>query len=119
MSYNFIAHVELPVLDLDRTAAFLNDLFGWDFKAFGNGYYLYNKHKGTMVGLRRVATIHRGDTPVFHVLVDDIDAMLEKVPSLGGEVVRGKTVIPVYGWYAVINDVNGNHIGLYQAPSNQ
>ncbi len=109
-----IAHIEIPSTDLDKSKEFYKNLFGWEFKPFGTGYYLFNNHKGIMVGLRQVEKIVVGDTTRFHVLVEDIDAILKKAAELGGKTERVKTVIPVMGWYALLSDNIGNVIGLYQ-----
>lgn len=114
MANNLIAHVEIPSKDLDKTKEFFQNLFGWEFKAFGNGYSLYNTHKGFTVGLRKVDNVKEGDCTIFHVRVDDINAILNKANKLGGKTFRGKTTIPAFGYYALINDINGNTIGLFQ-----
>jgi predicted enzyme related to lactoylglutathione lyase len=114
MSELLIAHVEIPSTDLDRSSSFLNKIFGWEFKAFGNDYLLFNNYKGIMVGLRKVENVSAGDTTVFHVNITDIDEVLKKAKENGGKVNREKTVIPATGWYALINDPDGNTIGLYQ-----
>jgi len=36
------------------------------------------------------------------------------VTALGGKIVEPKTEIPGQGWYAVIDDTEGNQIGLYE-----
>ena len=109
-----IAHIEIPTTDLDRTKDFLLKLLNWEFKPFGKGYLLFNNHKGIMVGLRKAEKVSSGDTTVFHVNVESIDSILKNVESIGGKIKRGKTVIPAMGWYALINDPDGNTIGLYQ-----
>ena len=114
MSDLLIAHVEIPSTDLDRSSLFFNKIFGWEFKAFGNGYLLFNNHKGIMVGLRKVDKVTTGDTTVFHVNIKDIDEVLKKAEENGGKVKREKTVIPAMGWYALLSDPDGNTIGLYQ-----
>jgi len=114
MSELLIAHVEIPSTDLDRSSLFLNKIFGWEFKAFGNGYLLFNNHKGIMVGLRKVDNVATGDTTVFHVNIKHIDEVLKKAKENGGKVKREKTVIPAMGWYALITDPDENTIGLYQ-----
>jgi len=114
MSDLLIAHVEIPTTDLERESLFLKNVFGWEFKAFGKGYLLFNNHKGIMVGLRKVENIAAGDTTVFHVNITDIDEVLNKAKENGGEVKKEKTVIPAMGWYALITDPDGNTIGLYQ-----
>jgi len=114
MSDLLIAHVEIPSTDLDRSSSFFNKVFGWEFKAFGQGYLLFNNHKGIMVGLRKVENVAAGDTTVFHINITDIDEVMKKAKENGGKVNREKTVIPAIGWYALINDPDGNTIGLYQ-----
>lgn len=109
-----IAHIEVPSTDLDRSSKFLNSVFGWEFKPFGNGYLLYNNHQGIMAGLRKVEKVIVGDCTVFHVTVNSIDETLEKTKKYGGHIKTGKTTIPAMGWYALITDPDGNTIGLYQ-----
>lgn len=112
---SLISHIEIPAKDLDVSKEFFLKLFGWEFKNFGNGYLLFNDKKGITVGLKKYDEVNTGNTTIFHITVTDIDARLEKAVSLGGKIVRGKTVIPVMGYYALINDPDGNTIGLYQS----
>jgi len=114
MTAPLISHVEIPSTDLDKAKDFYNKLLNWDFKPFGNGYMLFNDHKGILVGLRKVERIAEGDNTVFHVSVENIDSCLEKCLKLGGSVKRRKTVIPAMGWYALFFDLDGNTIGLYE-----
>jgi len=109
-----ISHIEIPTTDLNRSSEFYKNVLGWDFKPFGNGYLLYNNHQGIMAGLRKVDSVVKGDTTVFHVTVDHLDQVLEKTKTAGGHIKTGKTTIPAMGWYAVIFDIDGNSIGLYQ-----
>jgi hypothetical protein len=114
MSDHLIAHIEIPATDLEKESLFLKNVFGWEFKAFGQGYLLFNNHKGIMVGLRKVENVAAGDTTVFHVNITDIDEVIKKAKENGGKVNREKTVIPAMGWYALITDPDENTIGLYQ-----
>ncbi len=114
MADHLIAHVEIPSSDLNQTKDFFNKVFGWEFKPFGNGYMLFNNHKGIMVGIRQVEKVNSGDSTVFHINVPSIDEVLNKVKSSGGNIFKGKTVIPAMGWYALLKDPQGNIIGLFQ-----
>jgi len=114
MSTPLIAHVEIPSTNLDRTSEFLKNVFGWEFKPFGNGYVLFNNHRGIMAGLRKVENVVNGDCTVFHVSVESIDEILEKAKNHDGQVKTGKTIIPAMGFYALLMDPDGNTIGLYQ-----
>ena len=114
MANQLIAHIEIPSTDLKRTQEFFNKVLDWEFKPFGNGYSLFNNHKGIMVGVRKVEQIVRGNCTVFHVNVESIDEVLTKAIESGGSVKRAKTVIPAMGWYALFYDPDGNTIGLFQ-----
>ncbi|QQS34899.1 MAG: VOC family protein [Ignavibacteriales bacterium] len=109
-----IAHIEIPSTDLERSKKYYSDVFGWDFRDFGNGYKLFNNHNGIMVGLRKVDSVASGNTTVFHVAVRDIEKVMTKCSDAGGKIFKSKTVIPAMGWYALINDIDGNVVGLYQ-----
>ena len=115
MSNQLIGHVEIPVVDLEKAKVFYDNVFNWDVKPFGKGYYLYNTKAGLTVGFRKVAAVTSGDTTIFQFHVDNIEAHLDRIKTHGGKVFREKTVIPVYGWYALFNDVDGNVIGLFQS----
>lgn len=114
MADQLIAHIEIPSSNLNQTKNFFNKVFGWEFKPFGNGYLLYNNHKGIMVGIRLVDKVNSGDTTVFHINVTSIDEIFLKVNSNGGSIFKEKSVIPAMGWYALFKDPQGNIIGLYQ-----
>jgi hypothetical protein len=114
MAETLIGHIEIPTTDLDKAKQFYFNVFSWDFKPFGNGYLLFNNHKGIMVGLRLVEKVSTGDTTVFHVNIPDINSILERVKENGGSVKRNKTVIPAMGYYALFIDIDGNTIGLFQ-----
>lgn len=114
MAAPLIGHVEIPVKNLEKAKEFYDSVFGWDFKAFGNGYLLCNSHLGTTIGLKSVEEIAKGHSTIFHIIVEDIEVCLKKAEDLGGKVARPKTVIPVYGYYALIQDPDGNTVGLYQ-----
>lgn len=116
MAQPLIAHIEIPTTNLEKSKDFFAQLFEWEFKPFGRGYLLFNTHQGITVGLKQVDKISNGNTTIFHVLVDEIEDVIKKAKELNGELVRGKTVIPAFGWYALISDNEGNTIGLYQKP---
>jgi predicted enzyme related to lactoylglutathione lyase len=115
MSNQFIAHVEIPSTNLETSKEFYKKVFDWDLKDFGKGYLLFNTHQGITIGMRKVEKVTSGETTIFHVNVIDIEDTLDKVKTAGGKVFREKTVIPVFGWFALLNDNEGNILGLYQS----
>jgi predicted enzyme related to lactoylglutathione lyase len=117
MAHGQITHIEFPADDTDRAQAFYRGLFGWEFQGMPgfDGYFLFSagpiEQSGGAVGQRGEST---GDRLRIYVTVDSIEAMLAKVPGLGGKVTTPKTDIPGQGWYAVVEDSEGSEIGLYE-----
>ncbi len=114
MASDLLAHAEIPSTNLDKSKDFFAKMFGWEFKPFGNGYLLFNTHKGFTVGLKKVDKVAKGEATIFHVRVKTVEDYLKKAEENGGKIFRGKTIIPAMGAYALINDPDGNVIGLYQ-----
>ena len=56
-------------------------------------------------------------TPVITIDVDDIDAALAKVESLGGATVRASEPVGDMGFSAYFRDSEGNLMGLWQTAS--
>ncbi|MFH2104273.1 MAG: VOC family protein [Chloroflexota bacterium] len=50
---------------------------------------------------------------MIYIDSDDIEADLERVTPLGGQVIQPKTEIPNTGWFGVFKDPTGNTIALY------
>lgn len=117
MAHGQITHIEFPADDTARAQRFYSELFGWKFEEIPgfDGYFMFNTGPADAVG---GAVGKRGEsTPEklrLYVEADSIDALLPRVPELGGKVVMQKTEIPGQGWYAVVDDPEGNQLGLYE-----
>jgi predicted enzyme related to lactoylglutathione lyase len=53
-------------------------------------------------------------SPVVVVDVESIDATLEKIESLGGKTVTGRTPVGTMGFAAYFTDTEGNVVGLWE-----
>lgn len=115
MKRNTICHVEWQSTNLDRTRKFLEGLFGWEFKEFGDDYLLFQVSEGPGGGISRVETVKTGESPSVYILVDEINVYEEKVKQTGGNVIVPKSEIPTIGWFAHVSDPDGNVIGLFQS----
>ena len=117
MAHGQITHIEFPADDVERAQRFYSELFGWQFQTIPGfeDYFMFNTGAtdaiGGAVGKRGVST---PESVRMYVETDSIDALLPRVPELGGVVVMEKTQIPGQGWYAVIDDTEGNQLGLYE-----
>ena len=50
-----------------------------------------------------------------HFSVVNIDQSLAKATNLGAKVAKGKEEIPNIGWFAILQDPDGNSFALFQA----
>ena len=120
-----VVHFEIPFDDGERARGFYRDAFGWDIQEMpGFEYFFVSTGPLTEQGMpaepgyvgggmmKRESPI---DRPVITVDVDDIDAALEKVASLGGSTVLGKQEVGEMGFTAYLKDSEGNLIGLWQS----
>jgi len=114
--------VEIRTRDTDKAAKFYEDLFGWKVvhreTADGSDYWIFDTGDEPRVeNLRRGAMWLRPDNGdlgvVVYVVVEDIEAVLQKVTDLGGEVILPKTPQgPAFKAY--FTDPDGNLFGLWQ-----
>ena len=115
---NRFTHFELATNDLEKTAAFYRDVFGWKVEKWEGpvDYWLVmtgdEKTPGINGGLMQAGGGITGT--INTVEVDDIDAALAKALAHGGEVVLPKEAIPGVGYQAYIKDNTGIIIGLHQ-----
>lgn len=118
MAHGQPTHIEIPADDLPRARRFYSELLGWeigDMPEFAD-YPLFSfgeiKSSGGALGLRGKTV---GNQLRVYFDVESIDEVLPNVARLGGKVVEPKTEIPSMGWYAVIDDTEGNQVALYQS----
>jgi predicted enzyme related to lactoylglutathione lyase len=113
-----LAFFELGVGDTERGRAFYEGLFGWTFETGPSG-------GGFVIGTPSVpGGMHGGDAgaaPLLFFRVDDMDAALERVGELGGEVeemnVEGdEASIARFGRFKLCRDDQGSPFGLHQPP---
>ena len=111
-----ICYVEMPALDIQRSAEFYEKVFGWGIRKRGDGSIAFDdgvgQVSGTWVTGRPPAT-----TPglLIYIMVDSVAATIEAVIAQGGELVQpiGADAPEIT---ARFRDPAGNIIGLYQQP---
>jgi predicted enzyme related to lactoylglutathione lyase len=120
-----VVHFEIPFDDGERARAFYREAFGWVINEIPDlRYSLVQTGPITEDGFpAEVGYIGGGmlkresptDRPVITIDVEDIDAALEKIESLGGMTVLGRQDVGEMGWAAYFKDVEGNLMGLWQS----
>jgi len=112
-----ICYVEIPAVDIQRSAEFYAKSFGWKSRTRGDGSLAFDDGVGQVSG-----TWVRGRKPtsevglLIYIMVDDIEATIGKVTAAGGEIVQpvGADAPEIT---ARFRDPGGNILGLYQQPA--
>jgi uncharacterized protein len=135
-----IVHFEVPSDNLERTKRFYTELFGWKMeKMQGMGQREYwtfstsssdrgggsnNSNGGDGSGSSTEQwTISGGmmerqmpQEPIMvYIGVDSVTEYSNKVERLGGKVIKQKTEVPGYGWFAICTDTENNGFALWEA----
>lgn len=117
---NRFVHFEIVTDDMEKTAAFYRDVFGWQVEKWDGGsfeYWMVNSGDASTPGINGGLMPAGGpfQGTINTIEVDDIHAMLEKALAHGAEVVLPLGMIPGVGYQAYIKDTTGAIIGLHQA----
>ena len=119
---NKMTHFAVHIDDMERAKKFYDGVFDWGFQSYGPDDFLQIKadksENGELIG----SIQSRKYSPVpdkiigleCTVGVENIDHIIEKVKSNGGQVLMSKTAIPYVGWIAKFLDTEGNLICAMQ-----
>ncbi|WP_217180689.1 VOC family protein [Streptomyces sp. AC495_CC817] len=115
MAHGDITHIDIPVSDLTAATEFYSALFGWRIAELPGfeGYPMWQAPNGISGG--GLAPRDSGFTqPRSYVEVDSIDDTVAAALAAGGSVAMEKQPITETSAWAVIIDLDGNHIGLFE-----
>lgn len=109
-----ICYIELPAVDIARSADFYARVFGWKIRRRGDGSTAFDDTVGEVSGawvLGRSPASKPG--LLVHIMVENVAATLDKIVENGGKVVQpiGADAPEIT---ARFSDPAGNVIGLYQ-----
>jgi predicted enzyme related to lactoylglutathione lyase len=112
-----ICYIEIPATDINASANFYKEVFGWNVRTRGDGRLAFDDGVGQVSGtwvLKRKAMTEVG--LLIYVMVDSVAETIEKVMAAGGVIVQ-----PIGGdapeITARFTDPAGSILGLYQQPS--
>ena len=121
-----IAYFEIPADNVDRAKKFYHDLLGWKIeptKTMGDPAKMKAmQYQDVITGDAKEGTISMGgmykrqmtEQIVNYVMVDDLDKVIAKLAKLGGKIVVPKMEIKGVGWTVIIQDTEGNTLGLWK-----
>jgi len=111
-----ICYVQLPTEDVERSARFYREVFGWNIRTRGDGATAFDDTTGQVSGAW-VTGRPPSETPglLLYVMVDSVADAVEAVVANGGEIVQsiGGDAPEIT---ARFRDPGGNVVGLYQEP---
>jgi predicted enzyme related to lactoylglutathione lyase len=114
MANGKICYIEIPAVDIPRSAEFYAQVFGWKLRQRGDGHTAFDDTTGEVSG-----TWVAGRRPsldpglLIYVMVDSVAATVDLAIAQGGKLVQplGADAPEIT---ARISDPAGNVIGLYQ-----
>jgi predicted enzyme related to lactoylglutathione lyase len=117
LSNGKICYIEMPAVDVARSAGFYQQVFGWSIRQRGDGATAFDDTVGQVSGAW-VTGRPPSSSPglLVYIMVDSVVSTLEKVVANGGEIAQPVGVDPGE-ITARFRDPAGNVLGLYQNPS--
>ena len=112
-----ICYVEIPAVDIKRSAAFYEEVFGWQIRQRDDGSTAFDDAVGEVSGswvIGRKPMMEAG--LLIYIMVDSVAATVDAVIANGGKLVQpiGMDAPEIT---ARFSDPAGNLIGLYQQPA--
>jgi predicted enzyme related to lactoylglutathione lyase len=112
-----ICYIEMPAVDIQRSADFYAKVFSWRLRQRGDGRIAFDDTAGEVSGtwvLGRPASSQPG--LLVYIMVDSVAATIDLVLANGGQLVQpiGADAPEVTARFC---DPAGNVIGLYQEPA--
>jgi predicted enzyme related to lactoylglutathione lyase len=112
-----ICYVEIPALDVARSAEFYRAVFGWQVRQRGDGATAFDDGVGQVSG---AWVLGRPPSPtpglLIYVMVDSVADTITRATAAGGELVQ-PIGVDAPEITARVRDPAGNVIGLYQEPA--
>jgi len=111
-----VCYIEMPATNVERSATFYAEVFGWNVRKRGDGATAFDDTTGEVSGAW-VTGRAPASTPglLFYIMVDSADAAVRAVIAHGGEIVQ-PIGVDAPEITARFRDPGGNVIGLYQEP---
>lgn len=103
-----IGYLQLPAVDIARSAAFYQQLFGWQVELEYGSFEAPGMIGQWTTGLAPGASAG----PVLWICVDQLWPTLRQIPDLGGAVSKAPQLDQGERWLVEVTDPAGNRIGL-------
>jgi len=111
-----LCYLEVPAADVHQSAAFYENVFGWNIRRRDSGHPSFDDATGNVSGAWVTGRpISREPGLLPYIWVDNMDATLALAAAHGGEIVEAPhhDAPDSTSWIATFRDPAGNVIGLY------
>jgi uncharacterized protein len=123
---NKLIHFAIHTDNLERAKNFYEQVFEWGFASYGSSEssdFVQIKtdktDKGELIGAlqsRKYSPLKENVIGLECTIgVDDIDEIVKRVQTSGGQILMPKTAIPFVGWITKFLDTEGNFICAMQS----
>lgn len=113
-----ICYLRIPAVDVDASAAFYQQVFGWNLRRHSDGSLAFDDSTGQVSGMWVTGWPPSSGEPglLVDIMVDDAEQTLAAIVAHGGQIVQ-----PIGGdapeITARFRDPAGNVLGIYQEPA--
>lgn len=116
-----IQNFQIPVIDFDRAHKFYSELMGYELQVmetpeFRLGVFQFDGSKGTggcIIQSEGLEPSKKGTMVYLHT-GQNLQPFIDRMKDAGGLVFVEKTQLgPGMGFYGIIEDTEGNRVGLY------
>jgi predicted enzyme related to lactoylglutathione lyase len=120
---NTMTHFAIHIDDMERAKKFYEEVFEWGFASYGPPDFLQIKADKTENGELIGALQSRRYSPVSEkivgwectISVENVDDIVQRIQTNGGQILMAKTAIPYVGWIAKFLDTEGNLVCAIQS----
>ena len=112
-----ICYLQIPATDINVSASFYKDVFGWHIRTRGDGNIAFDDGVGEVSGTWVLGKKPLSDPGIIiSIMVDDAKATLDAIVAHGGIITQeiGKDAPEITAHFS---DPAGNILGIYQEPA--
>jgi len=111
-----ICYIEIPAVDIHRSAEFYSNVFGWRIRERSDGHTAFDDTTGEVSGTWVLSRKPSEPGLLLYIMVDSVSDTVDAVITHGGKLVQpiGADAPEIT---ARFSDPAGNVIGLYQEPA--
>ena len=111
-----VCYIEIPAVDVQRSAEFYAKVFGWRLRQRGDGHTAFDDTTGEVSGAWVVGRPPSAEPGLlFYIMVASVAATVDAVVAAGCAIVQ-PVGVDATEMTARFRDPGGNVIGLYQEP---